>query len=78
MQLHLASSQQSKTDICCSTIPGQLTNRGDAIIKKVPQVRFGNPDELTGALVWLLSESSSFSTGTIITFKGGFDVYIGI
>jgi len=57
---------------------GQLTRRGQSIIAKVPQQRFGNPDELTGALIWLLSESASFCTGTVITIDGGFDAFSGV
>ena len=57
---------------------GQLTQRGLAIIEKVPQHRFGTPAELTGALVWLLSESASFCTGTVITVDGGFDAFSGV
>jgi NAD(P)-dependent dehydrogenase (short-subunit alcohol dehydrogenase family) len=57
---------------------GQLTQRGRTIIEKVPQNRFGNPEELTGVLIWLLSESSSFCTGTVITVDGGFDAFSGV
>ena len=57
---------------------GQLTRRGQSIIAKVPQQRFGNPGELTGALIWLLSESASFCTGTVITIDGGFDAFSGV
>ena len=57
---------------------GQLTQRGLSIIEKVPQHRFGTPSELTGALVWLLSESASFCTGTVITVDGGFDAFSGV
>jgi NAD(P)-dependent dehydrogenase (short-subunit alcohol dehydrogenase family) len=57
---------------------GQLTKRGRTIIEKVPQNRFGNPEELTGILIWLLGESSSFCTGTVITVDGGFDAFSGV
>ena len=56
----------------------QLTERGKNIIEKVPQQRFGNPSELNGAVVWLLSNSASFCTGSVITIDGGFDAYSGI
>lgn len=55
-----------------------LTERGNLIIQKTPFKRFGNPDELIGALVWLLSDASKFVTGTIITVDGGFSVYSGV
>ena len=56
----------------------QLTSRGKAIIEKVPQARFGSASELTGTLIWLLSESSSFCTGSVITVDGGFDAFTGV
>ena len=34
--------------------------------------RFGNPDELTGAILWLSSDASSFVTGAEISVDGGF------
>jgi NAD(P)-dependent dehydrogenase (short-subunit alcohol dehydrogenase family) len=57
---------------------GSLTERGNLIIQNTPFSRFGNPDELTGALVWLLSDASKFVTGTKITLDGGFSVFGGV
>lgn len=57
---------------------GSLTERGNLVINKTPFDRFGNPDELIGALVWLLSDASKFVTGTIIKVDGGFCVYSGV
>lgn len=57
---------------------GELTQRGHAILNQVPQNRFGTPTELTGALIWLLSDASSFCTGTVITVDAGFDVFAGV
>jgi NAD(P)-dependent dehydrogenase (short-subunit alcohol dehydrogenase family) len=57
---------------------GSLTERGNLIIQNTPFSRFGNPDELKGALVWLLSDASKFVTGTKITLDGGFSVYGGV
>ena len=34
--------------------------------------RFGNPEELSGAILWLASDASSFVTGTEIAVDGGF------
>ena len=34
--------------------------------------RFGNVDELSGAILWLSSDASSFVTGAEITIDGGF------
>ena len=61
------------------TVPdGTLTERGNAIIRQTPFKRFGNPDELTGALIWLLSDASKFVTGSIITVDGGFTINSGV
>ncbi|TDW44630.1 NAD(P)-dependent dehydrogenase (short-subunit alcohol dehydrogenase family) [Flavobacterium sp. 270] len=57
---------------------GSLTERGNLIIQNTPFSRFGNPDELIGALVWLLSDASKFVTGSKITLDGGFSVYSGV
>ena len=55
-----------------------LTERGKAIINMVPQKRFGNPEELIGAAIWLLSDSASFATGSVIRIDGGLEAYNGI
>jgi NAD(P)-dependent dehydrogenase (short-subunit alcohol dehydrogenase family) len=57
---------------------GTYTQRGDLIIKKTPFKRMGRPDELIGALVWLLSDASSFVTGTTIEVDGGFLAFGGV
>lgn len=57
---------------------GQLTRRGEDILRQVPQNRFGDPAELTPAAVWLLGGSASFVTGSVITIDGGFDAFSGI
>lgn len=57
---------------------GSLNERGNLVIQNTPFNRFGNPDELIGALVWLLSDASKFVTGTKITVDGGFTNYSGV
>ena len=57
---------------------GSLTERGNLIIQNTPYSRFGNPEELIGALVWLLSDASKFVTGTKIMVDGGFTVNSGV
>jgi NAD(P)-dependent dehydrogenase (short-subunit alcohol dehydrogenase family) len=54
------------------------TSRGDAIINNTPYKRFGNPDELVGTLLWLLSDASLFVSGEVICVDGGFHVYSGV
>ncbi len=57
---------------------GSYSSRGNAVIQQTPFKRFGNPDELAGALIWMLSDASKFVTGTTITVDGGFTSYSGV
>ena len=57
---------------------GSLTARGDSVIRQTPYGRFGEPAELCGALQWLLSDSSSFVTGQVISIDGGFSTFSGV
>jgi NAD(P)-dependent dehydrogenase (short-subunit alcohol dehydrogenase family) len=58
---------------------GSLTPRGDTIIAHTPMGRFGQPDDLTGALLWLAdSQSAGFVTGTVIPVDGGFSAFSGV
>lgn len=52
---------------------GGYTVRGQQIIGHTPMARFGNPEELSGAIIWLASsKASSFVTGQNIVVDGGF------
>jgi NAD(P)-dependent dehydrogenase (short-subunit alcohol dehydrogenase family) len=52
---------------------GSYTERGGQIIGHTPMARFGKPDELAGAVVWLAApKASSFVTGQNIVVDGGF------
>jgi NAD(P)-dependent dehydrogenase (short-subunit alcohol dehydrogenase family) len=55
-----------------------LTARGQSIIDHTPAGRFGEPDELIGALVWLCSRSAAFVNGAVIPVDGGVNAYSGI
>ena len=57
---------------------GSYTDRGNAVIRQTPFKRFGTPEELTGALIYLLSDASSFVTGAQIGVDGGFTVFSGV
>ncbi len=57
---------------------GNLTERGELVVKNTPVNRFGNPDELVGALIWLLSDASKFVSGTVINVDGGFSIFSGV
>ncbi len=51
---------------------GQPTPRAKQVMAHTPMGRYGNPDDLIGATVWLLSEASRFVTGTVVPVDGGF------
>jgi NAD(P)-dependent dehydrogenase (short-subunit alcohol dehydrogenase family) len=57
---------------------GTPTQRGQQIVDHTPMGRFGNPDDLGGATVWLASEASAFVTGTVVTVDGGFGAQRGV
>jgi len=57
---------------------GELTPRGRTIIGHTPQGRFGDPQDLIGAVVWLLSPSASFVTGIVVPVDGGFSAFSGV
>lgn len=57
---------------------GTLTPRGDSIIAHTPMKRFGAPEDLLGATLWLLSPASEFVTGVVIPIDGGFSAYSGV
>jgi NAD(P)-dependent dehydrogenase (short-subunit alcohol dehydrogenase family) len=57
---------------------GQPTARGKKIITSTPMGRYGNPEELHGAVLFLLSDVSAFITGVILPVDGGFNAYGGV
>jgi NAD(P)-dependent dehydrogenase (short-subunit alcohol dehydrogenase family) len=56
----------------------ELTPRGQSIISHTPMARFGEPEDLFGAVLWLLSPASAFVTGVIVPIDGGFSAYSGV
>lgn len=61
-----------------TTPDGRYTERGESVIQKTPAGRFGAPEELIGACLWLCSDASVFVTGTIIPVDGGFSAWSGV
>ena len=57
---------------------GALTARGHKIIDHTPMARFGTPEDLVGAVLWLLSPASQFVTGIVLPIDGGFSAYSGV
>ena len=54
---------------------GSLTERGADVIRQTPFKRFGSPDELCGTIQYLISDASSFVTGTVAIVDGGFNSF---
>ena len=55
-----------------------LTSRGQKIIEHTPMGRFGVPEDLLGAMLFLVSPASAFVTGVVIPVDGGFAAYSGV
>ena len=56
----------------------ELTERGQAIIDHTPIGHFGNPEDLIGAVLWLLSDGASFVLRAAIPIDGGFSAFSGV
>jgi NAD(P)-dependent dehydrogenase (short-subunit alcohol dehydrogenase family) len=57
---------------------GELTPRGQSIIAHTPMNRFGTPEDLLGATMWLISPAAAFVTGVVIPVDGGFSAFGGV
>lgn len=58
---------------------GSLTPRSEKILAHTPMGHFGEPADLLGALLWLVSpEAAGFVTGIVVPIDGGFSAYSGV
>jgi NAD(P)-dependent dehydrogenase (short-subunit alcohol dehydrogenase family) len=57
---------------------GRLTARGQTIIDHTPMGKFGQPEELVGTVMWLLSDAAKFVTGVVVPIDGGFSAFSGV
>ncbi len=57
---------------------GNYTERSQKIINNTPMGRFGETEELSGVLMWLLSEGATFVDGIVVPIDGGFSAYSGV
>lgn len=57
---------------------GSFTERGQKVINNTPMGRFGEAEELIGAILYLTSDSASFVTGVVLPVDGGFSTFSGV
>nr|MCR5245193.1 SDR family oxidoreductase [Bacteroidales bacterium] len=57
---------------------GELKPRGRKIIANTPTHKFGEPEDLVGTMLYLLSDISSFVTGVVIPVDGGYAAFGGV
>jgi len=57
---------------------GKLTARGNKVIANTPMGRFATPDEMSGTVLFLISDWAKFITGIVIPVDGGFSAYSGV
>jgi NAD(P)-dependent dehydrogenase (short-subunit alcohol dehydrogenase family) len=58
---------------------GSMTDRGQTIINHTPMGKYGAPEDLLGALLWLCSDKGAgFVTGTVVAIDGGFSAFSGV
>jgi NAD(P)-dependent dehydrogenase (short-subunit alcohol dehydrogenase family) len=57
---------------------GELTPRGKTIIDHTPMGRFGDPEDLIGTMLWLLSPGAAFVHGVVVPVDGGFSAFSGV
>lgn len=54
---------------------GELSERAQKAVAGTPMARYGEPEDLLGAVIWLLSDASRFVTGIVVPIDGGFSAY---
>ncbi len=52
----------------------QVPGLNEKVMTRVPQARWGNPDDLAGTAIWLAGRASDFVTGTAVPVDGGYTV----
>ena len=57
-----------------AAIPATQPDRYDLISRRIPTGRWGQPEELQGAVVFLASPASDYVTGAVLTVDGGYSV----
>jgi NAD(P)-dependent dehydrogenase (short-subunit alcohol dehydrogenase family) len=57
---------------------GAATERARQILSHVPQRRLGEPEDVVGAALWLVSDKARFVTGVVLPVDGGFTAQSGV
>ncbi len=57
---------------------GNFSPRGQKIVDNTPMGKFGEPEDLQGATLFLLSDISNFITGIVIPVDGGYSAFGGV
>ncbi len=57
---------------------GKPTERGETIVSHTPMGRYGEPSELVGTIIWLISAASNFVNGVVVPIDGGFAAFSGV
>lgn len=57
---------------------GNFSPRGQKIVDNTPMGKFGEPEDLQGATLFLISDVSKFITGIVIPVDGGYSAFGGV
>lgn len=57
---------------------GEPTPRGQTVVSQVPVARYGTPEEIAAAAVFLASDRASFITGAVLIADGGLTAFLGV
>ncbi len=57
---------------------GEYTARGKTVLAHTPMSRLGDPADLVGTLLWLVSPAAKFVTGIVVPVDGGFSAFSGV
>ena len=73
---YLATYWAEKNVRCNAMCPGGIDNNQSddflkEVAKRIPMNRLANPEEYQSTLVWMLSDSTSYLNGAIISIDGG-------
>ena len=63
------------TAFMATEVAKKFGQRGQDVIRQTPFGRMGRPEELCGTIQYLISDASSFVTGTVAVVDGGFNVF---